>query len=255
MTFERKYRPVSNQLNANEVKNIEGRTLRARKGIGIAVVIIVAWLGIGGISGPVFSKISTVQENDNSAFLPESAESTLASKITVKFSDQSSDLLPTLLLFLGDLNPAKNPEAFAKLNNYAASLGTKILPESKKPLSQYFAPGAPLQAFPSADGNAALINLQLNSKIASENVNDEPLLPLIIEFIRGDLEKNFGGDGVETHVTGAGGIFADLFGAFGSIDTKLLSTTLIVVAIILIVVYRSPLLWILPLQPHLALPR
>ena len=238
---------MSNQLNANEVKSIEGRTLRARKGIGIAVVIIVAWLGIGGISGPVFSKISTVQENDNSAFLPESAESTLASKITVKFSDQSSDLLPTLLLFLGDLNPAKNPEAFAILNNYAASLGTKILPESKKPLSQYFAPGAPLQAFPSADGKAALINLQLNSKIASENVNDEPLLPLIIEFIRGDLEKNFGGDGVETHVTGAGGIFADLFGAFGSIDTKLLSTTLIVVAIILIVVYRSPLLWILPL--------
>jgi RND superfamily putative drug exporter len=38
-----------------------------------------------------------------------------------------------------------------------------------------------------------------------------------------------------------------LFGAFGSIDTTLLLTTLIVVSIILIVVYRSPLLWILPL--------
>ena len=52
---------------------------------------------------------------------------------------------------------------------------------------------------------------------------------------------------IDTHVTGPGGIFADLFGAFGSIDTKLLSTTLMVVAVILIVVYRSPILWVLPL--------
>ena len=230
----------------NEVSVAE-RTVRARKGLWIAIIIVFGWLAIGGVSGPVFSKISTVQENDNSAFLPESAESTLASKITVKFSDQSSDLLPTLILFLGELNPTTNSEAFAQLNTYAASLGSKILPESKKPLSQYFAPGAPLQAIPSADGKAALINVQLNSKIAGENIEEKPLLPLIIDFIRSDLEKEFAKAGVETHVTGAGGIFADLFGAFGSIDTKLLSTTLIVVAIILIVVYRSPLLWILPL--------
>ena len=223
------------------------QTLRARKGLWIAIVVVIGWLAIGGVSGPVFSKISTVQENDNSAFLPESAESTVASKITVKFSDQSSDLLPTLILFLGELNPTTNPEAFAQLNSYAASLGSKLLPESKKPLSTYFAPGAPLQAIPSADGKAALINVQLNSKIAGENIEEKPLLPLIIEFIRSDLEKNFATNGVETHVTGAGGIFADLFGAFGSIDTRLLSTTLIVVAIILIIVYRSPLLWVLPL--------
>jgi len=67
------------------------QTLRARKGLWIAIVVVIGWLAIGGVSGPVFSKISTVQENDNSAFLPESAESTVASKITVKFSDQSAD--------------------------------------------------------------------------------------------------------------------------------------------------------------------
>ena len=223
------------------------KTNRIRKGLWISIIIVFGWLAIGGVSGPVFSKISTVQENDNSAFLPESAESTVASKITVKFSDQSADQLPTLLLAVGDLNPQSNAEAFAKLNTYAQGLGSKILPDSKKPLSTYFIPGAPLQAFPSQDGKAALISVQLNSKIAGENVNDEPLLPIIIDFIRADLKENFGGANIETHVTGPGGIFADLFGAFGSIDTKLLSTTLIVVAIILIVVYRSPILWVLPL--------
>ncbi len=223
------------------------RTGRARKGLWIAIVVVFGWMAIGGISGPVFSKISTVQENDNSAFLPESAESTIASKITVKFSNQSSDLLPTLLLAVGNVSPESNPQLFAKLNSYAGALGAQILPESKKPLREYFIAGAPLQAIPSADGKAVLINVQLNSKIAGENIDEEPILPLIIDFIREDLEENFGGDSIETHVTGPGGIFADLFGAFGSIDTRLLSTTLIVVAIILIIVYRSPFLWTIPL--------
>ena len=223
------------------------RVSRGRKGLWIAVVVIIGWLAIGGISGPVFSKISTVQKNDNASFLPKSAESTIASKVIVKFSDQDANLLPTLILFVGDVSPQSKPEVFAKLNAYAQGLGQQILPQSGKALNTYFVPGAPLQAFPSQDGKAALINVQLNSKIAGENINDKPILPMIVEFIRGDLEKNFSSANIETHVTGPGGIFADLFGAFGSIDTKLLSTTLIVVAIILIVVYRSPILWILPL--------
>ena len=223
------------------------RTGRARKGLWIAIIVVMGWMIIGGISGPVFSKISTVQENDNSAFLPESAESTIANKIIVKFSDQSADLLPTLLLLVGDVTPASNPEAFAKLNSYASTLGSKLLPQSQKPLSEYFIPGAPLQAIPSQDGKAALINVQINGKVAGENIDKEPVLPMIVDFIREDLKKNFDNGSIETHVTGPGGIFADLFGAFGSIDTRLLSTTLIVVAIILIIVYRSPILWVIPL--------
>jgi RND superfamily putative drug exporter len=68
-----------------------------------------------------------------------------------------------------------------------------------------------------------------------------------VDFMREDLKENFEAKDLTTHVTGFGGIFADLFGAFGSIDSTLLTTTLLVVSLILIVVYRSPLLWILPL--------
>jgi len=232
--------------NSRDKKRRSKTPTKGRRALWIAIVSIIAWLSISGFSGAAFSKISTVQENDNSAFLPEKAESTIASKITVKFSDQSGNQLPTLLLLVGDLNPETKPEVFRSINQYAATLGAKILPESGKPLSTYFVPGAPLQAIPSADGKAVLINVQLDAKIAGENIDKEPVLPLLIDFIREDLEKNFG-KSLESHVTGAGGIFADLFGAFGSIDTKLLQTTLIVVAIILIVVYRSPILWILPL--------
>ncbi len=221
--------------------------VKGRKALWIAIVSILVWLSIGGFAGGAFSKISTVQENDNSAFLPDSAESTIAGEVLVKFSSQDDQLFPALLLLLGDLNPATNAQAFEKVNQYSATLLSKTLPETGKPLSTYFAQGVPLTPIPSADGKAILINAQLDFAVADANVDGEPVFPKIIEFIREDMEKEFTSAGITTHVTGPAGLFADLFEAFGSIDTRLLQTTLIVVAIILIVVYRSPVLWILPL--------
>ena len=221
--------------------------VKGRKALWIAIVSILVWLSIGGFAGGAFSKISTVQENDNSAFLPDSAESTIAGEVLVKFSSQDDQLFPALLLLLGDLNPATNAQVFEKVNQYSATLLSKTLPETGKPLSTYFAQGVPLTPIPSADGKAILINAQLDFAVADANVDGEPVFPKIIEFIREDMEKEFTSAGITTHVTGPAGLFADLFEAFGSIDTRLLQTTLIVVAIILIVVYRSPVLWILPL--------
>jgi len=222
-------------------------SIKGRKPLWIAIVAIIAWLGISSVAGPTFGKLSTVQENDNAAFLPDNAESTLASKVTVKFSDSSNDQIPTLLVFLGDIDPKKNPAKLGEIQSYLDKLGAKILPESGKPISTYIVPGFPIQAIPSADGKAALANIALNSDIAQENIEEKPTLPILIDFIREDLKANFEAKSLTTHVTGFGGIFADLFSAFGSIDTTLLLTTLLVVSIILIIVYRSPLLWILPL--------
>jgi RND superfamily putative drug exporter len=221
--------------------------VKGRKALWIAIVSILVWLSIGGFAGGAFSKISTVQENDNSAFLPDSAESTIAGEVLVKFSSQDDQLFPALLLLLGDLNPATNAQAFERVNQYSATLLSKTLPATGKPLSTYFARGVPLTPIPSADGKAILINAQLDFAVADANIDGEPIFPKIIEFIREDMEKEFTSAGITTHVTGPAGLFADLFEAFGSIDTRLLKTTLIVVAIILIVVYRSPVLWILPL--------
>lgn len=228
-------------------KDKSSAAVMGRKPLWIAIVAIIAWLGITSIAGPTFGKLSTVQENDNSAFLPDDAESTLASKVTIKFSDSSNDQIPTLLVFLGDVDPKKNPAKMAQIQKYLDGLGDEILPESGKALSTYFVPGFPIQAFASEDGKAALVNIALSSDVAQDRIEEKPALTLIVDFLREDLKKNFEAQALTTHVTGFGGIFADLFGAFGSIDSTLLTTTLLVVSLILIVVYRSPLLWILPL--------
>ncbi len=54
-------------------------------------------------------------------------------------------------------------------------------------------------------------------------------------------------DGVTTHIAGAGGQAADSAEAFAGIDGTLLFASLGVVIVILLITYRSPTLWLLPI--------
>ena len=54
-------------------------------------------------------------------------------------------------------------------------------------------------------------------------------------------------DGVTTHIAGAGGQAADASEAFEGIDSTLLLATLGAVIVILLLTYRSPVLWVLPI--------
>ena len=36
-----------------------------RKPIAIAILVVIAWFGVTGFFGPLFGKLTSVQENDN----------------------------------------------------------------------------------------------------------------------------------------------------------------------------------------------
>ena len=135
----------------------------ARKPLWIAIIAIVAWMGISGVAGPTFGKLSSVQENDNSAFLPANAESTLANKIAVKFSSGALNQLPTLLLFVGEVDGAK----LAAVNQYVQTLPNKEITGTGKKLSEFILPGSSIAFFPSQDGKAILGNISLIDKVAT----------------------------------------------------------------------------------------
>ncbi len=216
-------------------------------------MVIFIWFGASGVFGPLFGKLSTVQENDNSAFLPDSAESTEASAIVAKFSKDANTQIPTLVLLEGAVDPVK----LAAINAHLQSLPTKHIEflapykgtlDTGLPLSKYFVPGQPLFAYQATDGKAILINLPVTSDVAGAQLaNDKPVLTAMIKTIRTDMTQWATAHGFVSHVTGIGALFSDLFGAFGGIDSSLLLATLGVVSFILILVYRSPFLWILPL--------
>ncbi len=217
---------------------------KSRRPFFTALIVIFIWLGASGVFGPLFGSLSTVQENDNSAFLPDSAESTQAAKIIEKFNADLNQTLPTLVLYLGEVNQDK----IAGLNAHLSTLGKKKIGDTDVPISKYLTQGEEIFAFPSQDGKALLVNLPFKSEIAQELLpNKLPALPQMIETLREDASEYASSVGLTSNVTGVGALLGDLFGAFEGIDSSLLLTTLGVVALILIVVYRSPVLWILPL--------
>ena len=219
-------------------------TKKSRRPLITAIIIIFIWFGASGVFGPLFGSLSTVQENDNSAFLPDNAESTQASKIISKFAADQTQTIPTLVLYLGTIDDSK----IADLNAHLAKLGSTSIKGSDVAISKYLIPGQPIFAFASQDKKALLVSLPLTFDSTEDLLpNKEPVLPQIIETLREDSAAYAKANGLTSNVTGVGALLGDLFGAFGGIDSALLLTTLGVVAIILIVVYRSPVLWILPL--------
>ena len=219
-----------------------------RKPYAIAMLVVIAWFIITGIFGPLFGKLTSVQENNNSSFLPKGAEATLAADEIKNFSSQDSFNFPALILFEGSFTPA----TLAAVSEHVVKVGELTLAGTSAKIGDYLAPGQEISVFPSQDGKALLANIPLDGNAISKlRPNDEPVLPAAIEALREDIKPIAEANGFTPYVTGPGGLLGDLFGAFGDIDSTLLLTTLAVVAVILIVVYRSPILWIIPLLSSL----
>ena len=212
------------------------------------MLVVIAWFIISGIFGPLFGKLTSVQENNNSSFLPKGAEATLAADQIKLFSSQDSFNFPALVLFEGTSTPA----TFGAINERVLQVGNLKLSDTEAKISDYLAPGQVISVFPSQDGKALLANIPLDGNAIAEILpNDKPVLPAVIAALREDLGPIAEANGFTPYVTGPGGLLGDLFEAFGTLDSTLLLTTLGVVAIILIVVYRSPVLWIIPLLSSL----
>jgi RND superfamily putative drug exporter len=223
-------------------------TQKNRKPFAWAMLVVILWFVITGIFGPLFGKLTSVQENNNSSFLPKGAEATLAADQIKLFSSQDSFNFPALVLFEGSFTPS----TVAAVNDHVTKVGDLKLAGTSAKISDYLAPGQVISVIPAEDGKALLAIIPLDGNAISKLLpNDEPVLPAAVEALREDIRPIAESNGFTPYVTGPGGLLGDLFGAFGSLDSTLLLTTLAVVAVILIVVYRSPILWIIPLLSSL----
>ncbi len=222
--------------------------IKNKKPVSIAVLVVIAWFMITGIFGPLFGKLTSVQENNNSSFLPKGAEATLAADEIAKFAGDASFNFPTLVLFEGKVTP----EALGAINGHLSTINGLTLEGTSAKIGDYLIKDQPIVAFPSQDGKAILVNVPLNGEAISQLLpNEKPVLPAVVDALREDIEPIAKSVGMESYVTGPGGLLGDLFGAFETLDSTLLLTTLAVVAIILIFVYRSPVLWVIPLLTSL----
>ncbi|RZE28669.1 hypothetical protein C0Q92_04195 [Streptomyces albidoflavus] len=192
----------------------KGRTAR----ILVPLVLLIAWLGVGGTLGPYAGKLGEVATNDQAAFLPQSAESTRVSEEQKAFS--ADEALPALVVWTakdGGRPPADAREAATRILASLADAG--------------FTAGRPSPALASEDGEA------LEGVVPLRTDLDE-LQPVLNEI------KEAAGKvpGTEAVIAGPAASQADLSDAFAGIDGLLLGVALIAVLLILLVVYRSVLL-------------
>lgn len=92
---------------------------------------------------------------------------------------------------------------------------------------------------PNEDGTAALVMVEIEASSLNDNFD-------AIEKLRAEAAAGLP-EGVSSQVTGPAAITADLSGVFEGANFLLLAVTGVIVAVLLIVTYRSPVLWILPL--------
>jgi RND superfamily putative drug exporter len=215
-----------------------GRRTRGRWAWRAAIAaVLIGWLVLGALGGPAVGKLSEVQENDNANFLPKQAESTLVANESAKFVD--SKALPYFVLV--ERESGITPDDLTKVKAFQAKIPTLDLGDGKTVGDYLTAPIAP--AIPSKDGKALLITVQTDSTRADEVVKDgETALFAIADTMRTAIKQDLTPTGLSVYVTGPGGVFADFVVAFSGIDGILLGVALAVVFVILLIVYRSPIL-------------
>ena len=182
----------------------------------IPTVIIVAWFAVAGIGGPYFGKISGVATNDQSSFLPASAESTKVREKLAAF--QGSNTVPAILVF------DKNGKEVTAEDLAAVTKTTNGLKE--------------------IDGIASLSPPRQSddkkARLVVANISDIGAYKTLVPKINDKLAAAT--LAMSSYVTGPIGFLYDLGKAFSGIDGLLLGVALAVVFVILLIVYRSPIL-------------
>jgi len=198
------------------------------------VVMIFGWLAVGGVGGQTFGVLSSVQKNDNSDFLPATAESTEAAVAHAEFVP--SDSIPGLFVIDDEAAASDLPAVQAWIDGVVAA--PLVGDEEGRAVGDILT-GAPT-AVASADGLAALVVFSVDSTLFGEIAGESSLGQLFAETVRASWDA----DGLASpgYLTGPAGIVADLVEAFAGIDGILLLVALIGVLVILLIVYRSPVL-------------
>ncbi|WP_244304516.1 MMPL family transporter [Leucobacter viscericola] len=192
----------------------------------IPAVLILIWLALAGMGGPLFGKIDEVSSNDQTSYLPESAEAT---EVQASLGDfLGDDAIPAVVVFTSQdkLTTEQTDTITAAVEDAGSIDGIK---------------GDISPVIPSDDGKAAQVFVPIDSKAEIADVVAS----------LGDELRDAAPDGVKVYVTGPAGFTADLVAGFAGIDGILLLTALLAVFVILIIVYRSLLLPIVVLSTSL----
>ena len=180
--------------------------------------VLAAWVVLLVALGPLAGRLGDVEENDAAAWLPAGAESTRVVEMDEQFRTEETMLAVVVYERSGGITAGDRAKAASDASAF------QNLPGALK------AQGP----IPSEDGKAL-----------------QTLIPLTEEDVTGAVDEardlsQRGPPGLNAHVTGPAGQGADMFEVFESLDGFLLLAAGSVVIVLLLIIYRSPMLWFVP---------
>jgi putative drug exporter of the RND superfamily len=195
-------------------------------------LVLVAWIVLLAAMLPLSQKLSGVTNDTTESALPKSAQSTEVLR-SLKRDFPSGQTANGLIVYrrAGGLTPADRAKIVRDARRAQAALPVRGRP------SLPFAPGAPPHAQVSETSQLAYTVLALP--------NDADKLPDWGKKLR--KITGTGGGGLRVYVTGDAGFNADFEEVFASFDTKLLLVTVVLVLVLLLAIYRSPLIAFVPI--------
>src|SRR5690625_2571886 len=204
-----------------------------------AKVVLIAWI----VAVVAFSLLAPSAKEYDENSTEGSVKGNTASEIAQEALDKefpTDEGMPALLVFYrkGKITDTDR-EKITELSEWFAS--------DDKP--KYIASALPYHMFPenvqdqmfSDDGTTLIFNATMEDGIDSDQANDA------LNEIRDKVESAGFDEGIEFEITGPAGISADTIALFQNADFILMIATIGLIFLILIVIYRSPLLAITPL--------
>lgn len=214
------------------MKNILGAItdrVATKKGMWITLTI---WLIITVLLA-LFAPSAKDYEVTKIDTLPEDAQSFIAqAKIDQYF--KNSDGLPAILVFQAkkdEINFAALAAIFDEIKEKNINGVEKVIPLSSLP------PQA-AAGFLSDDNKAAVIPLTFDSSLESSEIRES--LKQITKIVKDQSDLTL-------HITGPAGIAVDSLDLFSRADVVLILSTVGLILVLLVIIYRSPLLALIPL--------
>jgi RND superfamily putative drug exporter len=187
-------------------------------------VVVLFWLVLVAIAAPLAGKLTDVEKNEAKSWLPGGAESTQVLDAQQAFA--SPNTIPAVLVY--ERGSGLTPADLAKIGADARTYGT--YPNLD---------GEVIGPVPAQDGQAAQIIIPIDLGPEGWSTAGD-----VVAEMKATAES--GANGMTVYVTGPAGVAADSSKAFEGIDSTLLFATVAVVVLILLISYRSPTLWLLP---------
>jgi RND superfamily putative drug exporter len=185
--------------------------------------MLALWIGVLAIASPFAAKLADVQRDRVTDYLPAGADSTQVAEIQARMPGGETTELVLVYHRDGGLTAADRATADRQVRRIAG---------------EHELTGTP-QGVPSRDGTTLMYPVTSN-----EPGDDEDLRTEFVDDIR-ETARSTGG--LTVQVGGPGAVSADSAKVYDSLDGPLLYTTVAVVAVLLILIYRSPVLWLVPL--------